>query len=99
MNRIVEMIDKKERLRKNVEMIIQNAPSMRNYGNSPKLCKVGDLIYSYDTCVAVFVWDEEDSTWQNAVPKYYSSTTTRHINKIAYEYNTEVIKLYWGQYD
>ena len=72
MNRIVEMIDKKERLRKNLEMIIQNAPSMRNYGNSPKLCKVGDLIYSYDTCVAVFVWDEEDSTWQIAVPKYYS---------------------------
>ena len=94
MNRIVEMIDKKERLRKNVEMIIQTAPPMCNYGNSPKLCKVGDLIYSYNTCVAVFIWDEEDSTWQIAVPQYHSATTTRHINKIAYEYNAEVIKLY-----
>lgn len=94
MNRIIEMIDKKERLRANVERIIQHAPSMRNYGNSPLLCKVGDLIYSYNTCVAVFVWDEEDSNYQIVVPKYYSSTTTRHINKIAYEYNIEVIKLY-----
>ncbi len=96
MNRIVEMIDKKERLRKNVERIVQNAPSMRNYGNSPKLCKVGDLIYSYNTCVGVFIWDEEDSKWQIAVPRYHSATTTRHINKVANDSNTEVIKLYWG---
>ena len=94
MNRIINMIEKKERLRKNVERIIQHAPPMRNYGNSPKLCKVGDLIYSYDTCVAVFIWDEEESKWQIAVPKYHSATTTRHINRIANDFNTEVIKLY-----
>lgn len=94
MNRIINMIEKKERLKENVEMIIKTAPSMRNYGNSPKLCKVGELIYSYDTCVAVFIWDEEDSKWQIAVPKYHSTTTTRHINRIANDFNTEVIKLY-----
>ena len=94
MNRIVEMIEEKERLRKNAERIVKNAPSMRNYGNSPKLCKVGDLIYSYNTCVGVFIWDEEESKWQIAVPRYHSATTTRHINKIAREYNAEVVKLY-----
>ncbi len=94
MNRIVNMIVAKEKLKENVERIIQHAPSMRNYGNSPKLCKVGDLIYSYNTCVAVFIWDEENSKWQIAVPKYHSATTTRHINKIANDFNTEVIKLY-----
>ncbi len=94
MNRIVNMIVAKEKLKENVERIIQHAPSMRNYGNSPKLCKVGDLIYSYNTCVAVFIWDEENSKWQVAVPKYHSATTTRHINKIANDFNTEVIKLY-----
>ena len=94
MNRIINMIDKKEKLKNKVEMIIQTAPPMCNYGNSPLLCKVGDLIYSYNTCVAVFVWDEEDSKSQIAVPRYHSATTTRHINKIANEFNTEVIKLY-----
>ena len=94
MNRIINMIDKKEKLKNKVEMIIQTAPPMCNYGNSPLLCKVGDLIYSYNTCVDVFVWDEEDSKWQIAVPRYHSATTTRHINKIANEFNTEVIKLY-----
>ena len=94
MNRIIKMIEEKETLRQIAREEMQNAPSMRNYGNSPKLCKVGDLIYSYNTCVAVFVWDEEDSKWQIAVPRYHSATTTRHINKIANEFNTEVIKLY-----
>ena len=94
MNRIINMIDKKERLKKNVERIIQFAPSMCNYGNSPLLCKVGDLIYSYNTCVAAFVWDEEDSKWQIVVPRYHSATTTRHINRIANDFNTEVIRLY-----
>ena len=94
MNRIINMIDKKEKLKNKVEMIIQTAPPMCNYGNSPLLCKVGDLIYSYNTCVAVFVWDEEDSKWQIADPRNHTATTTRHINKIANEFNTEVIKLY-----
>ena len=92
MNRII--VEQKEILRRNVERKIGTAPSMRNYGNSPKLCKVGDLIYSYNTCVAVFVWVEEKSIWEIAVPKYHSATTTRHINKIASEYNAEVVKLY-----
>ena len=94
MNRIINMIETKEKLRQIAREEMQNAPSMRNFGNSPLMCKVGDLIYSYNTCVAVFVWDEEDSKWQIAVPRYHSATTTRHINKIANEFNTEVIKLY-----
>ena len=96
MNRIIKMIEEKETLRQIAREEMQNAPSMRNYGNSPKLCKVGDLIYSYNTCVAVFVYVETKSNYVIVVPKYYSATTTRHINKIAYEYNIEVIKLYWG---
>ena len=91
------MIDQKEELRQIAREEMQNAPSMRNYGNSPLMCKVGDLIYSYNTCVAVFVYvayRTEDPEYVVVVPKYHSSTTTRHINKIASEYNAEVVKLY-----
>lgn len=91
------MIDQKEELRQIAREEMQNAPSMRNYGNSPLMCKVGDLIYSYNTCVAVFVWiayQTEDSKYVVLVPKYHSTTTTRHINKIASECNAEVVKLY-----
>jgi len=94
MNRIIKMIEGKETLRQIAREEMQNAPSMRNYGNSPLLCKVGDLIYSYNTCVGVFVYVAEDSKYVVVVPKYHSATTTRHINKIASEYNAEVIKLY-----
>jgi len=94
MNRIINIIEEKEKLREIAREEMQNAPSMRNYGNSPLLCKVGDLIYSYNTCVAVFVYHEAESKYVIVVPEYYSATTTRHINKIAYEYNTEIIKLY-----
>ena len=94
MNRIIKMIEEKETLRQIAREEMQNAPSMRNYGNSPLLCKVGDLIYSYNTCVAVFAYDERNSKYVVVVPKYHSTTTTRHINKIASEYNAEVIKLY-----
>jgi len=72
---------------------MQNALPMRNYGNSPLLCKVGKFIYSYNTCVAVFVYDDEDR-WVIVVPRYHSTTTSRHINKVANDWNVEVIKLY-----
>ena len=99
MNRIIKMIDQKEELRQIAREEMQNAPSMRNYGNSPLMCKVGNLIYSYNTCVAVFVYvayRTEDPEYVVVVPQYHSTTTTRHINKIASEYNAEVVKLYWG---
>jgi len=94
MNRIIKMIEEKETLRQIAREEMQNAPSMRNYGNSPLLCKVGDLIYSYNTCVAVFVYHEAESKYVIVVPQYHSSTTTRHINKVANDWNVEVIKLY-----
>ena len=96
MNRILKIINVKEELITKGKEAIRNAPSMRNYGNSPLLCKVGDLIYSYNTCVAAFAsyYDEEESRQAIIVPKYHSTTTSRHINRIASQYNTEVIKLY-----
>ena len=93
MNQIIEAVRKKEDLRQKASEAMKYAPSMRNYGNSPLLCKVGDFIYSYNTCVAVFVYDDEDR-WIIVVPRYHSTTTSRHINKIANDFNTEVIKLY-----
>jgi len=83
----------KEELIQIAKEAMKCAPSMRNYGNSLKLCKVGDLIYSYNTCVAVFVYDDEGS-WVIVVPRYHSATTSRHINKVADDWNVEVIKLY-----
>ena len=94
MNRIINMIETKEKLRQIAREEMQNAPSMRNFGNSPLMCKVGDLIYSYNTCVAVFVYVAEDSKYVVVVPQYHSATTTRHINRIANQYNAELIKLY-----
>jgi hypothetical protein len=68
--------------------LIQKASSIRNYGGSPKLVVVGDIVYSYNTAVAVYI---EGSLY---VPTWYSTTTSRHINKIAEEWNCEVIKDY-----
>ena len=77
-------------LRNKVEKELNEAPSLRNYGGSPKICVINNLIYSYNTCVGIMDWE------MNAVlvPVYHSTTTTRHINKMAQEYNLEVIKLY-----
>lgn len=68
--------------------LIANSPIIRNYGGSPKLVVVGDIVYSYHTAVAVYI---EGSLY---VPAWYSTTTSRHINKIAKEWNCEVIKDY-----
>ena len=93
-----------------IEKIIANAPSLRNYGGSPKICVINNLIYSYDTCVAIMfrpqgsplwknrdMWTDEQRDYYNEkiyVPAYHSTTTSRHINKMAQEFNLEVVKLY-----
>ena len=93
-----------------IDKIIANAPRLRNFGGSPKICVINNLIYSYNTCVAVMykpqgspIWKNRDN-WTDAerdyfkekmyVPAYHSTTTSRHINKMAQEYNLEVVKLY-----
>jgi len=64
------------------------APHIRNYGGSPQLVVIGDIVYSYNTPVAAYI---DGSLY---VPQWYSTTTTRHINKIADEWNCEVVKDY-----
>jgi hypothetical protein len=86
MQRIVEIADKKRR----IDEEIANAPRLRNFGGSPKMCVIGNIIYSYNTAVAVMDFD----TYNAYVPVYHSTTTTRHINKIASEYNMTVVKMY-----
>jgi hypothetical protein len=96
--------------RQMIEKIMENAPRLRNYGGSPKICVINNLIYSYNTCVAVMfrpqgsplTFNRDD--WTDAerdyftekiyVPVYHSTTTSRHINKMAQEFNLEVVKLY-----
>ncbi len=68
--------------------LIASAPRLRNYGGSPQMVTVGDIVYSYSTAVAVYI---DGSLY---VPTWYSTTTSRHINKIANEWNCEVIKDY-----
>ena len=54
------------------------------------MCVIGNLIYSYNTAVAYMDFD----TYNAYVPVYHSTTTTRHINKIASEYRMTVVKMY-----
>jgi len=77
-------------LRNKIEREMIRAPSLRNYGGSPKICVINNYVYSYNTCVGVMDW----ATDNLYVPVYHSTTTTRHINKMAQEYNLEVVKLY-----
>ena len=79
-----------DRLKKRIETEITNAPRLRNFGSSPKICVIGNIIYSYDTAVTYMDFD----SYNAYVPVYHSTTTTRHINKIASEYNMSVVKLY-----
>ena len=67
---------------------LMKAPSIRNYGGSPLLVVIGDIVYSYNTPVAAYI---DGSLY---VPKWYSTTTTRHINTIANEWHCDVIKGY-----
>jgi len=67
---------------------LAKAPSIRNYGGSPQLVVMGNIVYSYNTPVAAYI---DGSLY---VPAWYSTTTTRHINKIAEQWNCEVIKDY-----
>ncbi len=64
------------------------APRIRNYGRGPQIVTLSHYIYSYSTCVAVY---DEGVIY---VPVYHSTTTTRHINIIAKEWNADVVKLY-----
>ena len=73
---------------KHAERKLRNAPFIRNYGGSPRLVVIGDIVYSYNTPVAAYI---DGSLY---VPRWYSSTTTRHINRIANEWNCQVIKGY-----
>ena len=68
--------------------LMHKAPRIRNHGGSPQIVTAGDFIYSYNTCVAVYV---EGAVY---VPVWHSTTTSRHINKIATEWNADVVKLY-----
>ena len=73
---------------KEATQVINLAPSIRNYSGKPHIITLSNYIYSYNTCVAVL---SEGTVY---VPKYYSPTTTRHINKIAEEWFADVVKLY-----
>jgi hypothetical protein len=67
---------------------LAKAPGIRNYGGAPKIAVVGNILYSYNTAVAVY---DGGTLW---VPTYHSVTTTRHINRIAAEWHADVVKLY-----
>jgi hypothetical protein len=86
MQRVIEIVELKQR----ISQEIANAPRLRNFGGSPKMCVIDNIIYSYNTAVAVMDFD----TYNAYVPVYHSTTTTRHINKIASEYNMSVVKMY-----
>ena len=74
-----------------IEEKMGQAPPLRNYGASPLKVRVGDYFYSYNTCVGVKI---ERKLY---VPRYYSTTTSRHINSMAEDNYLEVIRLYKGE--
>jgi hypothetical protein len=49
---------------------------------------IGDKLYSYNTHVATIQYPNL------IVPKWYSKTTSKHVNYIAQEYNLNVVKEY-----
>ena len=74
--------------RAQIVALMRKAPSLRNYGGSPKMLVCGEFIYSYDTCVAM------RQGAHLVVPEWHSTTTTRHINKMADNLALDVVKLY-----
>ncbi len=52
------------------------------------LMVIDDKVYSYRTHVATIEYPEL------VVPKYYSVTTSKHINYVANQYNLKVVKQY-----
>jgi hypothetical protein len=74
--------------RAQIVALMRKAPSLRNYGGSPKMLVCGEFIYSYDTCVAM------RQGAHLVVPEWHSTTTTRHINIMADNLALDVVKLY-----
>ena len=71
-----------------VRRAINKAPSIRQRGTGQHILTIGNIIYSYNTAVAVYI---EGTVY---VPTWHSTTTSRHINKVAQEWNAEVVKLW-----
>ena len=74
--------------RAQIVALMRKAPSLRNYGGSPKMLVCGEFSYSYDACVAM------RQGAHLVVPEWHSTTTTRHINRMAENLGLDVVKLY-----
>ena len=68
---------------------LADAPSLQNKGGKPHIVVLnGRVVYSYNTPVAYY---ENGTLW---VPKWHSTTTTRHINKVASDWRVPVVKMW-----
>ena len=80
---------KKADARKYITAQLADAPSLQNKGGKPQITVLnGRIVYSYNTPVAYF---ESGTLW---VPDWHSTTTSRHINKVAAEWRVPVVQMW-----
>lgn len=68
--------------------LLDAAPRPKYWGKGQNIITIGDVIYSYDVPVAVF---NQGAVW---VPRFYSATTSRHINKVAARWRAPVVQMW-----
>tara|TARA_Y100000401_G_scaffold101930_1_gene91852 strand:- start:77 stop:346 length:270 start_codon:yes stop_codon:yes gene_type:complete len=79
----------KAKTRRYITRQLADAPSLQNKGGKPQITVVNmRIVYSYNTPVAYY---ENGTLW---VPNRTSTTTSRHINKVAAEWRAPVVKMW-----
>jgi len=79
----------KAQMRTYITEQLANAPIMQNWGTANQIVVLNcNIVYSYNTPVAYY---ENGTLW---VPKWYSTTTSRHINKVAAQWRVPVVQMW-----
>lgn len=80
--------ERRNAITKEINACIKFATKVEYFGNGQNIIVANDIVYSYNTPVAVYI---EGHLW---VPKWHSVTTTRHINKVAAKWRCPVVKMW-----
>ena len=67
---------------------LNEAPRPKYWGTGQNIITIGDVIYSYEVPVAVY---NQGAVW---APRFYSTTTSRHINKVAARWRAPVVQMW-----
>lgn len=81
-------MENKAYMRIYVKNELANSPIINNWSTGSKIVIIGDIVYSYNTPVALYRFGTVYA------PQYHSVTTSRHINKVAARWNVPVVQMW-----